>query len=179
MVISSRSLFNLFLPYECMHIVLSFIGVILQSGSGVFSQRVYIAHDWLSWFHSRHSCIPCCINWSWALFISLQGKWALTNGDDTNITLFWVWEKGGGHGAVFHFFLTLYTGIILVSTKIIPQTPGDYCIKGWWIAVLKKPENLLSCIYSHVGKEWVKFWLGMILWSYWQRQSVESQNHRS
>lgn len=45
MVISSRSLFNLFLPYECMHIVLSFIGVILQSGSGVFSQRVYIVHD--------------------------------------------------------------------------------------------------------------------------------------
>jgi len=45
MVISARSLFNLFLPYECMYIVLSFIGVILQSGSGVFSQRVYIAHD--------------------------------------------------------------------------------------------------------------------------------------
>lgn len=44
-IMSSRCLFNLSLPEECMHIALSFIGVFLQSGSGVLSQRVYIAHD--------------------------------------------------------------------------------------------------------------------------------------
>lgn len=57
MIMSSRCLFNLLFPEECMHIALSFIGVSLQSGSGVLSRRVYSAHDWLSWFPSRCSRI--------------------------------------------------------------------------------------------------------------------------
>lgn len=36
-----------------------------------------------------------------------------------------------------------HAGTLLYYTKIISQTPGDYCIKMWWIATLKKPDNLL------------------------------------
>lgn len=154
MIISSRSLFNLLLPYECMHIVLSFNGVILQSGSGVFSQRVYIAHDWLSWFHSRHSRIPLLHKLELSTLYFLAREMSSDEWGWAEYHIIWGLREGRGAredisldscGSVSSHHFSPHAGILLVSIKIISQTPGSYYIKRWWTATLvkKKNENLL------------------------------------
>lgn len=86
------------------------------------------------------------------LFISLQGKWALTNGDEVNITLFEGWGKGRGQREEFSLDLPgsiscqyFFFALPLCNICFVPlnNIPGTWWLLYYCTAMIKTTDNPL------------------------------------
>lgn len=151
-----------------MHADCFVIGVILQSGSRVFSWRVYIAHDWLSWFPSRRSRIslPHVLELSTFYFLAREMSsdkwgwhehhfiWGLRQGQGPERRHF------SGFAWVYLFLVCFFFTLPLCNVCFVHlnNIPGTWWLLYYCIAMLQTTDNPLP-----LGSQPQQWSMGQIL----------------